>query len=146
MFAERGNSVSQADLPVKIVPRKSAQEQRTLFWIEQDGQILAWQRPAESRLMPGFWELPEAEQIPSATLLRKLGSFRHGITFHNYVFDVWETEMPASAASFKWLALVICNASRSAQCSRRQPAWYLTEFGGKRPFRARQLGGSGARL
>jgi A/G-specific adenine glycosylase len=93
----------QNALPVKIRERKSAEEHRTVFWIERQGRVLLWRRPADSRLMPGFWELPEAEQLPGITG-RRLGSFRHGITFHRYLFDVVE----ASAAGIgccEWVAV-----------------------------------------
>jgi A/G-specific adenine glycosylase len=52
-------SGTQNSLPVKIVERKSEQEQRTVYWIEQNGGVLLWQRAPDSRLMPGFWELRE---------------------------------------------------------------------------------------
>lgn len=96
---------TQADFPVKIVSRKSVQEQRTLFWVERDNQILAWRRPSTSRLMPGFWELPERVQLPDATPLHKLGSFRHGITFHNYLFEVWTAALPDASSACEWIHL-----------------------------------------
>lgn len=96
---------TQADFPVKLVPRKSVSETRTLFWLERDNCILAWRRPATSRLMPGFWELPEREQLPDAKLLRLLGSFRHGITFHNYVFEVWEASVCDGTSVCDWVDL-----------------------------------------
>jgi A/G-specific adenine glycosylase len=80
------------DLPVKGKRQESAQEQRLLFWIEREGKLLVWQRPSTSRLMPGFWELPERAQLLHVTAGRKLGSFRHTITFHKYVFEVAEVE------------------------------------------------------
>lgn len=94
---------TQSEFPVKIVPRKSVQEQRILLWVERDDRILAWQRPATSRLMPGFWELPEREQLPHALPIRKLGSFRHGITFHNYIFEVWAADPPNAVNACDWI-------------------------------------------
>jgi A/G-specific adenine glycosylase len=94
---------SQADFPVKVVPRKSVQERRSVFWIEQDSRILLWQRPQTSRLMPGFWELPERDHLPDASPLCKLGEFRHGITFHNYVFEVWTAAIPCVSAGCEWI-------------------------------------------
>src|SRR5581483_11472236 len=96
---------TQPSYPVKIVLRKPVQEQRTLFWIERDRRILAWRRPSKSRLMPGFWELPEREQLPGASPEHKLGSFRHGITFHKFVFDVWTAPVPDSLAPCEWIDL-----------------------------------------
>jgi A/G-specific adenine glycosylase len=80
------------DLPVKGKRQESAQEQRLLFWIEREGKLLVWQRPSTFRLMPGFWELPERTQLLTVTAGRKLGAFRHTITFHKYLFEVAEIE------------------------------------------------------
>ena len=94
---------TQNDLPVKIVRPKTVIEERLLFWIEQEDKLLVWQRSADSRLMPGFWELPETTQLPAVLVGRKLGSFRHGITFHDYRFEVWEAEQPAALATCHWV-------------------------------------------
>ncbi len=95
----------EKDLPVKIAAQRSAREERVLFWIERSGKVLAWQRPPESRLMPGFWELPERDQLPEAATGRKLGSFRHGITFHTYLFDVVEAPIPSDVGRCEWMAI-----------------------------------------
>jgi len=95
----------QEELPVKISARKSVEEHRTVFWIEHGGALLLWQRAANSRLMPGFWELPERAQLPAVAAGRKLGSFRHGITFYNYRFDVAEASVPVDAGACQWIAL-----------------------------------------
>ncbi|MCU1293512.1 MAG: A/G-specific adenine glycosylase [Bryobacterales bacterium] len=96
---------SQNLFPVNKAKQASVRQQRTLFWIESDGAVLAWQRPADSRLMPGFWELPERAQIPSAVSSRSLGSFRHGITVHSYAFDVVECKLPWDPGICQWLRL-----------------------------------------
>lgn len=96
---------TQEELPVKTKPQKNKTVTRTLFWVEQDGKILLWQRAPESRLMPGFWELPESAQLPSATAHRKLGSFRHGITVHNYTFEVRGAHAPENLGDCKWIPL-----------------------------------------
>lgn len=95
----------QGELPVKISARKSVEEHRTVFWVERHGSILLWRRSANLRLMPGFWELPERAQLPAVAAGRKLGSFRHGITFHNYRFDVAEASVPVDAGACEWIAL-----------------------------------------
>ena len=95
----------QAEFPTKSARDKSVAEERTLFWVEEVGQVLAWQRPSDSRLMPGFWELPERSQLPGALAGIELGSFRHGITFHNYRFTVCEAEAPDNLGECSWLSL-----------------------------------------
>ncbi len=79
----------QADLPVKTKPRTTVDVIRTLYWIEQNDRLLLWQRPPESRLMAGFWELPESEHLAGAKRTGdEIARFRHGITHHNYHFVV----------------------------------------------------------
>lgn len=95
----------QQEFPIKLGRTKSLQEHRLLFWIERSGEVLLWQRPQHSRLMPGFWELPEALQLPSAIPGAKLGSFRHGITFHNYRFDLHAAEPLDEIGLCRWIPL-----------------------------------------
>jgi A/G-specific adenine glycosylase len=91
------------DLPVKKRPRSSVDRKRVLFWIEQEGELLLWQRASTARFMPGFWELPEKEQLPGAATREKLGSFRHGITFHRYAFDVELATVPDDLGDCQWV-------------------------------------------
>jgi A/G-specific adenine glycosylase len=98
-------SGQQNDLPVKINVKKTVQEKRIVFWIEREGKVLAWQRPATSRLMAGFWELPEPAQIPNIAAGPLLGSFQHGITFHNYTFEVYEAREPSDLGECRWISV-----------------------------------------
>ena len=58
--------------------------------------------------MPGFWELPEAEHVGHTADLRDLGSFRHGITFHNYRFRVVLASVPIELARASGCVKQIC--------------------------------------
>lgn len=91
-------------LPVKMIRQKTSKHRRILFWIERGENVLLWQRPQDSRLMPGFWELPEQDQLSSAVPGPLLGSFRHGITTHSYTFDVFAAAIPADTRDCKWVA------------------------------------------
>src|SRR5690242_20476914 len=93
------------ELPVKAVRTATVSEHRTVFWIEEDDKLLLWQRPPSERLMPGFWELPEAIHLPDTAPGVKLGSFRHGITFHSYFFEVREARAPEDIGACRWVAL-----------------------------------------
>lgn len=93
----------QSELPVKIIEHKSVREKRAVFWIESEDKLLAWQRPLTSRLMPGFWELPEDMQFQDIVRGRQLGSFRHGITFHNYEFELYEANAPGDLGPCQWI-------------------------------------------
>jgi A/G-specific adenine glycosylase len=95
------------ELPVKARRQEGVREHRQLFWVEREGKLLVWQRPSTSRLMPGFWELPERADLDGAAAGRKLGSFRHTITFHEYVFEVAEiqTETVQPSGDCQWMPL-----------------------------------------
>lgn len=96
---------SQDSLPVKRKAGRNAEEHRTVYWIERDGSVLAWRRPAEASLMPGFWELPEPEHLPDTVGQTRLGTFRHSITVHNYRFTVYLAQPPAAANRCEWIAV-----------------------------------------
>ena len=95
----------QSRFPVNRKKQVSVKEERTLFWIERENQVLAWQRPLTERLMPGFWELPEMEQLPGIKPGRVLGAFRHGITIHDYTFSVVQCKPPVAIGCCEWLPL-----------------------------------------
>jgi len=93
----------QHEFPAKKAKAKNVEIERALLWIEQDGKVLAWQRPAGARLMPGFWELPEEEQLPGVARIDEMGAFRHGITVHSYRIKVWRAEAQAETGNCQWL-------------------------------------------
>ncbi|MBV9443030.1 MAG: A/G-specific adenine glycosylase [Acidobacteriaceae bacterium] len=95
----------QNEFPVKILTRKSVEQERTVYWIEREGSALVWQRPDGSKLMAGFWELPEPTQLPDVAVLRTLGHFRHGITFHSYRFSVVEASIPQDPGCCRWVRI-----------------------------------------
>jgi A/G-specific adenine glycosylase len=115
----------QNDLPVKTRPQKSAEEHRKLYWIEDGDRLLLWQRPPDSSLMPGFWELPEAEHLADVKSEETLGSFRHTITFHNYFFTVERAEAPAHLGCCQWVEKA-CLASRDGRHPHGPPAIALS--------------------
>jgi A/G-specific adenine glycosylase len=102
MCRSRANGTQEA-FPVKIKPQKKLDEKRTVYWIEAEDKVLLWQRPADSRLMPGFWELPEANLVPGVLPGRVIGSFRHGITVHRYVFELREAKLSAAIGGCQWV-------------------------------------------
>ena len=76
-----------------------------MFWIEKAGQLLLWQRPESSRLMPGFWELPERSELPGAAAGESFGSFKHGITFRNYRFEVRQAHADGDLGLCRWVRI-----------------------------------------
>ncbi len=102
-FCEARAAGTQDQLPRKRRVPKIVREERTLFWVERGNHLLLWQRPAGSQLMPGFWELPEAEQLDGLSGTSELGSFRHGITFHDYLFRIVTAAPPADTGVAAWV-------------------------------------------
>jgi A/G-specific adenine glycosylase len=93
----------QNELPIKTKGQKTSDEERTVYWVEKGDQLLLWRRPPDSSLMPGFWELPEAEQLPEVKPGETIGTFRHGITFHNYRFIIRRAHQPADLRDCCWV-------------------------------------------
>jgi A/G-specific adenine glycosylase len=95
----------QDEFPIKLRRAKAVFEDRVVYWIEREGRLLLWERPASSRLMPGFLELPERAQLPGVGAGQEAGNFRHGITFHNYRFQVRTAEAPADLGECRWVEI-----------------------------------------
>lgn len=91
-------------LPVKL--RRTVQEriEHTLVLVEKRGRLLFHQRPAHAGRMAGFWELPLVEQLPGVRLQPALGTFRHTITHHLYVFTVCSGVIARAPQGFSWLS------------------------------------------
>jgi A/G-specific adenine glycosylase len=74
----------------------------TYALVRKNGNVLLQQRPPDSRLMPGMWELPALSgsllvaQSPIMTL-------RHSITSTDYVVQVFA--VPSHTASGRWVSL-----------------------------------------
>ncbi len=92
-----------SQLPVKLRKQKQVEINRTVLVIERGASVLLRQRAGTDSLMPGFWELPEAEDLPEAEHLRLAGRFRHSITVHNYRFDVVESGIASKPAGYRWV-------------------------------------------
>jgi A/G-specific adenine glycosylase len=94
----------QADrFPVNRKRRKAVEIDQMLLLIRRKSDILLWQRPPDADRMAGFWELPQADQLPEARQGREIGRFRHTITFHNFRFRVVESSVPRVPRGFVWM-------------------------------------------
>jgi A/G-specific adenine glycosylase len=97
---EQGN---QAQLPIKLRSAAPVRIEAKLLVIERAGKILLRKRRADSQRLNGFWELPSAEELPKAREQEAVGSFRHSITNHNYVFTVVRATLRSAPSPFEWL-------------------------------------------
>ena len=93
----------QRELPVKLGRKTHLEINETLLIIVRSEEILLWQRPPGSGRMAGFWELPEAGQIPLAKLGETLGEVRHTITHHNYTFRVCRASVKHVPPGYQWM-------------------------------------------
>lgn len=95
---------TQAQLPVKLRKTVPVGIEKSLLLLRRNGSLLLWQRDAGSRRLPGFWELPEREQIPDAALDGPpVAVVRHTITHHRYTFAVYRAEAADIPAGFVWM-------------------------------------------
>lgn len=91
------------ELPRKSRKREPLRQQLTLCLVEKDGALLFRQREAHSSRLAGFWDLPEARDLPHAELGQPLGVFRHSITRHDYTVEVRSACVLRAPRGFKWL-------------------------------------------
>jgi hypothetical protein len=52
--------------------------------------------------MPGFWELPDLDQIPGLRSPKLIGSFRHTITDNRFLFTVVAAKLDCIPEGFVW--------------------------------------------
>jgi len=79
---------AETQLPVKSRPRDPVRIQATLLLVRRGGKVLLHRRSSSAGRMPGFWELPSPEDLPSARVGNCCGQFRHSITHYRYTFQV----------------------------------------------------------
>ncbi len=94
----------QSEFPIKTKKPSNNHVEHRLLLIERGGSLLLWQRPQDSRRMAGFWELPQADQLPGAFVDRVVGEFRHTIVNTTYRFELVEASIEIAEPAFCWVA------------------------------------------
>jgi A/G-specific adenine glycosylase len=94
-----------AQLPIKLKKTEPVQIESVLLVARNRGRFLLRRREATARRMAGFWDLPSAEELPSAKHGRLLGTFRHTITHHHYTFAVIAATARADGPEYDWFSL-----------------------------------------
>ncbi len=91
---------TQQQLPVKIRAQKQEAIELRLLAVVREGRILL--RPSEK--VAGFWDLPQAADLPAAMPGPVLGSFTHQITFRKYSCVVVEASLKKASipTGFRW--------------------------------------------
>ena len=92
------------ELPLRRGRIRPAGVEKQVLVVEKAGKILAWQRPAESQRLAGFWELPERDQLRDARLDSRVAGFRHTIVNTTYRVDVFRASLATIPRGFHWLS------------------------------------------
>ena len=93
----------QHELPVKPRKREPVRLALRLYVIERDGRVLMRCRDGGETRLAGFWELPEAREIPNARNPTLLGEFRHSITKHDYLVEVYTASVTRAPKGYAWV-------------------------------------------
>jgi len=89
--------------PVKRRRSAPVAIEKTLVAVERNGCLLLRQRPPDASRLAGFWELPEAGELPGAKPRGTAGSFRHNITNHDYRICVVVATLRRTPGDFRWI-------------------------------------------
>jgi len=95
----------QEEFPIKSKRAAANIVTKQLLIVTKANQskVLLWRRPAASRRLAGFWELPEPGQLCGARVERKLGQFRHSIVNTSYHFEVLAASIHTAPEGFLFL-------------------------------------------
>ncbi len=104
----------ELERPVKRKKERAERLEMAVAVVRRGSSLLLRQRPAQSSLMPGFWELPEVAgprlgaecfRVFGIKRLEKLGEFRHAITFREYRGVVYRGESgPQLVDGYRWVS------------------------------------------
>jgi A/G-specific adenine glycosylase len=90
---------TRGEAPRTAIPKRQSSKEAWYTLDRSDGHVRMVQRPSNSSLMAGMWELPEAVR-KKTTRQTPWRTFRHSITVTNYTVHV--TRGPAPG---KWIAI-----------------------------------------
>ncbi len=120
---------AQDSLPVRSAGRAPQRIESTLVVIERGSDLLLRPRSSAESRLPGFWELPEAGEVPQARLDGLCGEFRHAITNHRYQVRVVRARLTkAPPDGLRWVSksrlgeLPLTTMARKALALAEKPA------------------------
>lgn len=93
----------ETQLPLNGARPSALRRDLHLLVIERRGNVLLTQRPADSKRLAGFWELPERHQLPDSSPGRALAEFRHTIVHTTYLVQVYRATIRRRPDCFQWL-------------------------------------------
>lgn len=93
---------TQEQLPVKKAARETVEQNLRVAVIVDQGRLVLKERGAEERLMPGFFELPQVEEVGGIEVGEELGTVRHAITHHRITCRAYACEAKPLSAPFRY--------------------------------------------
>ncbi|MBI4873824.1 MAG: A/G-specific adenine glycosylase [Acidobacteria bacterium] len=101
----RARAAGEAErYPRKARRAETVRVDQRLLLIRRGDRLLLRLRTEDSRQLAGFWELPEASDLPAASQNQQRGSFRHAIVHYDYRVTVWEAAMARKPKGFRWIS------------------------------------------
>jgi A/G-specific adenine glycosylase len=94
----------ERELPVRSRRVEFKSIAKTLLLIQKGERILLRRREAGSGRMAGFWELPEAGELPQAVPGEAAATVRHTITNHRYLLTVVKAAAHRIPRGFSWIS------------------------------------------
>ena len=95
---------TQTQLPVKLgAPKPQAVELQVVI-ARKFGHLLLRQRAASEPRLAGFWELPEAANLPAATPLEPVAQVRHAIVNQLFRVTVLRCGPVRAPRGYRWIA------------------------------------------
>jgi A/G-specific adenine glycosylase len=91
-----------AQVPVKLRKQEPVRIAAALLLVRRGGEVLLKQRPNSEKRMPGFWDLPSPEDLPTARVGKSYGEFQHSITHHRYTFQVLLADAISPGPGYGW--------------------------------------------
>jgi len=95
---------TESQLPVKLRKQEPVRIEAKLLLVRRGGDVLLKQRSSAEKQMPGFWDLPSPEDLPTANVGKCYGDFRHSITHHRYTFHVYLASARNPGRGYAWFA------------------------------------------
>ncbi len=104
-FCEARRAGREQELPVKIRRGERVRLRQKVLIIARNGRVLLRRRDGGSGRLAGFWELPPAEDLSQARILTKVCEFRHSITVHDYLVEVYAARVRGTPQGCTWAPL-----------------------------------------
>jgi A/G-specific adenine glycosylase len=102
-FCEGRRAGRERELPVKSRNGQRRREYTRLLIVERDLSLLVWQRPATSKRLAGFWELPQPSMLPGVRVGIRIGEFEHSITNTSYTIAVHMATVRSIPSDVTWV-------------------------------------------